>query len=49
MYPYHMGLWDKAKHMAALKKAQAERTAAAVAVMKRPATQQQQPQQLRLV
>jgi len=43
-YPYHMALWDRVKHMAAIKKAQAERTAAAMAVMKKAA-----PQQLRLV
>lgn len=43
-YPYHMALWDRVKHMAAIKKAQAERTAAAVAVMKKP-----EPKQLGLV
>lgn len=42
-YPYHMALWDRMKRMAALKKLQQERQAAAMAVMKKAA-----PQQLRL-
>ena len=35
-YPYHMALWDRWQHQAAMKKAQQERQAAAMAVMKKP-------------
>lgn len=43
---YQMKAWDRWQHAIAVKKAQKERQAAALAVMKKPA---QHPQQLRLV
>lgn len=36
-YPYHMALWDRLQAQAAAKKAQQERQAAVMAVMKKPA------------
>ena len=41
---YQMKAWNRWQHQAAMKKAQQERQAAAMAVIKKPA-----PQQLRLV
>lgn len=39
-YPYHMALWDRWHRQATMKKAQQERQAAAMAVMKKPEPKQ---------
>lgn len=43
-YPYHMALWDRWHRQATMKKAQHERQAKVMAVIKKP-----EPQQLRFV